>query len=471
MSLPRLGIEVSPTVIKVIWLTQLGELKSIETIPLPVNKKAGEIIYPANQTLKRLESIPDRFRFKGEWEAALATEGTFTILWDNKNGKTLTPLLNWRSTRGSREYSNFNSEQKELIHAETGMAPSQGSPLVKLIHFLKQEQIKKLAGEDRLRYGNLTSWLLWQATDGDLHWTDRTLALRTEMFSPNTNSWSKKLLREFELPASIFPAVEKKLPEEIAANSLWEHGTVVSCLARQEANIIGTQPPPFSRNQVRLGTDGIITAPAPKDHNTPALSLVETPTPHGLQPRVLGKIPAAGSTVNWLIKVLGINRQTFNLWISPPWPDDPPLWLTSFYGTGAPFQTERMAGLLGFSETSSARHICQGLIISLLLHTRQIIEYFPDKDSRTGVTLTGSMGNFESFPALAAAIWERPTALNNTPHLTARGALIYSDWQFDYLQVDPWKDLHQEVVLAEKNIEIERWWAKWQETINQFNLE
>lgn len=464
MSLPRLGIEIGASVIKVIWLSQAGELKSIETIPLPVDKKSGEISYPPDLTLKRIGSIPDRFRFQGDWEAALATDGSFFLLWDKKTGETVTPLLSWRDTRGSRWVSKMNQKQRESIREKTGLPPDPRRPLTKLKHYSGQSQVKKLSESNRLCFGSLSTWLLWIASGQEFHWMDSTQALRTGMFNPDQSDWANELLAELNLPTSALPETSATLPDKVSASEIWENSTIVSVLARQEANTIGSQPPPYSRTSARFGAATTISAPKPEGNNTELKNFPVTYTPakREKESRVEGNIPTGRNTVDWLTKILGINRRTFELWVAPPWPEDPPLWLTGGE-TESPLNKNHLTGCFNFNETTSTKEICQGLMISLLLQTNQILNRFADSGIETGVTVTGELALSTDLPALAAAVWDVPTTVIDTPHLTARGALIYSDWQFSYLQSDPWEDLIQEVVLPEKKVDADNWKANWEE--------
>ncbi len=63
------------------------------------------------------------------------------------------------------------------------------------------------ADSGELAFGTVDSWLLWNLTGGALHVTDATNASRTMLFNIHTLQWDDDLLKLFDIPRSILPAV------------------------------------------------------------------------------------------------------------------------------------------------------------------------------------------------------------------------------------------------------------------------
>ena len=75
------------------------------------------------------------------------------------------------------------------------------------------ESSKKLLKENRLLFGTIDTWILWKLTEGRSHYTEATNASRTMLYDISKNSWSKSLLKIFNIPASILPVVKDSVDE------------------------------------------------------------------------------------------------------------------------------------------------------------------------------------------------------------------------------------------------------------------
>ncbi len=464
MSLPRLGIELGPRLIKIIWLSKLGRQKAIEAVHLPVVREKGELYFSPERSLKRLKTVPDRFSFRKKWEAALAVDPRSFILWERQTGKPLTPIIDWRDQRSRPGYRRLVQHQ-QFIFERTGITIQPGLPLVNLYHFLKQPQIGRKAAQGNLCYGNFGTWLLWNLTDGKLFWTDQTTACRTALYNPDKAAWDQDILQRFALPENILPEVGKQLPQPVKAEKLWKHGTIVSFTAREEAFTLGCQPSPRDRVMVRLGTDGLISGRCSPDFTAAGYNQIRSESTLTRRPRVEGFLPAVGSTVNWLIRVFGMNRQSFNQWVSPPWPEEPPLWTPAFYGGGVAFPDSAPAILSNFTEISSSREFCQGLIISLLFQVKQALSEIAGPASNLKLIFAGDLAKMSYLPELARAILPFPLVVNSSPMVTARGSLIFSDNFSRFLIGNPWDNLHLRVSESPEIPLVKGWQQCWEQQL------
>lgn len=471
MDRPRLGIDFGTTQIKASQMTPGGRTISIETIPTPINSSDNRIVHPPDQFLHRIKQIPDRFGLNDQWQAALASQRSTFILWDNKNGKRLTPLISWRDRRGAPWIENLTRDQKQLIQDVTGLRPEAGYPLSKLKWcFENNPEFLDLAETGRLNYGSLDTWLLWIATASNLYRMVPTQASRTLLFDPVNNEWSDRLLDEFDIPGSIFPEVNEKLPDRINAGNLWKNSEIVTLIGDQPASTIGGQPPPYSQTRVTLGTAGFVSAPCPPDDCPDRLTVGFTPTPDDRIFKAEGVVLSAGKAIDWVVRVLGVNHGTFESWVSEPWSPDVPLWCPSLNGIGAPHWKNQKATLDFLTESVSTKEICQGLIVSILFRVKDILDYLPEMQQRR-VLLDGGVSTFQNLPTLAASIWGLPTARTLTPHLTCRGALVASHWRESFFSGDPWELLDVEVAVQNRNLPVEHWNERWEEALSKWGLE
>lgn len=470
MTVPRLGIDFGTTEIKVLWMTQGAKMKSMETIPVPTNARNQRITHSPKLFLKRVRSIPDRFEFRGSWEAALASQRSSFILWDRESGEPRIPLISWRDRRGEPWINDLSEREFKRIHEITGLRPEAGYPLSKLRWiFDEQPELRQQAREGELCYGSVDTWLLWLGSGGDVFRMDPTQAARTLLYDPEEDAWSRELMREYDIPRGIFPDLVEQFDEPVSMGRIWHNATVISVMGDQPAATIGGQPPPYSQTRVTLGTAGFVAAPCDRDACPPGLTLTFTPTERDRVFQAEGVVLSAGKAAEWLVRVLGIQWNTFEMWIKPPWPKDLPLWCPSFNGVGAPFWQDRAGTLDRLREDTSAKEICQGLIVSMIMRIDDILRVLPDEKDRR-VLMDGGVSTINNVPALASALWDLPTAKTLTPHLTCRGALIASHWNEPYFRGNPWDTLNVEVTMPAQEAPVGHWRDRWMESLRNWNL-
>ena len=63
------------------------------------------------------------------------------------------------------------------------------------------------AEKGELAFGTVDTYLLWRLTRGSVHATDATNASRTLLFNIQSAAWDEELLRLFNVPPSLLPAV------------------------------------------------------------------------------------------------------------------------------------------------------------------------------------------------------------------------------------------------------------------------
>lgn len=470
MTRTRIGIDFGTTQIKAIRMTKSGQTLSIETIPMPTETDGSKIVHPPEQFLKRVKNIPRRFDLNETWNAAFASQRSTFILWHAERGNVLTPLISWRDRRGADWIENLSDRQFQRIQEVTKLRPEAGYPLSKIRWLLDHDdQLHRWAEEGLVNYGSLDTWLIWVASQGKIYNIDPTQAARTLLYDPVENRWSDELMDEFDVPKAIFPDTTGKFPESVPAGGLWDNTKIISAIGDQPAATIGGQPPPYSQTRITLGTAGFVSDPCEPEDCPDRLTLGFTPTKSDRVFQAEGVVLSAGRAVDWLIRILGINYETFEQWLKPPWPENIPLWCPSLNGVGAPFWENREATLDFLNESTSTRHICLGLVVSILHRVKDILDYLPENNERR-LLMDGGMTSLDYLPTLASSIWDLPTAQTLSPHLTCRGALIASHWRSSFFTGNPWKDLNVEVIVPDSEVPATGWNHRWNEGLKRWNL-
>jgi len=134
-----------------------------------------------------------------------------TILWDNKTGIAIYPAITWKDQRVKEDDLFFvkNYLRSTNLKELTGLELSPIYSAAKIRWILNNvEQAKRLLADGRLAFGTVNSWLIFNLSREQNHFTDHTNANHTLLYSLKDNYWSKNLLRIFGVDASILPQIK-----------------------------------------------------------------------------------------------------------------------------------------------------------------------------------------------------------------------------------------------------------------------
>ena len=133
-----------------------------------------------------------------------------TLLWDRESGKCVYNAIVWQDRRTSDYCSTLRDQGLEqTVIDKSGLRLDPYFSATKLNWLLDNVAgARSLANEGRLAFGTVDCFLLWRLTGGRVHATDATNASRTMLYNIHTQQWDDELLRIFDIPASVLPAVE-----------------------------------------------------------------------------------------------------------------------------------------------------------------------------------------------------------------------------------------------------------------------
>lgn len=136
-----------------------------------------------------------------------------TLIWDRNSGEPIHRAIVWQDRRTSaycREMAaRLERESRpDLVQRKTGLLLDPYFSASKIHWLLKNVPGAREAAEaGRLAFGTVDTWLLWQLTGGQSHYTDTTNASRTMLFDIHEHRWDEELLDLFGVPAALLPEV------------------------------------------------------------------------------------------------------------------------------------------------------------------------------------------------------------------------------------------------------------------------
>ncbi|WP_262689733.1 glycerol kinase GlpK [Kordiimonas aestuarii] len=132
-----------------------------------------------------------------------------SVLWERENGKPLHRAIVWQDRRTADECRRLKQDGAEAdIQNKTGLLLDPYFSATKVAWMLDNVSgARAAAGDGKLAWGTVDSYLIMKLTGGKVHATDATNASRTSLFNIRKQEWDDELLRLFNVPATILPDV------------------------------------------------------------------------------------------------------------------------------------------------------------------------------------------------------------------------------------------------------------------------
>ena len=132
-----------------------------------------------------------------------------TVVWNKETGIPIYNAIVWQCRRTAAYCEELKQKgYSEMIYNKTGLVIDAYFSATKIKWILDNvEGARDLANEDKLAFGTIDSYLLWNLTKEHVHATDYSNASRTMLFNIHTLEWDDELLELFDIPASMLPKV------------------------------------------------------------------------------------------------------------------------------------------------------------------------------------------------------------------------------------------------------------------------
>lgn len=156
---------------------------------------------PANSTMKNSTNLKC---------IGICNQRESTVVWDSKTGQALYNVIVWMDNRTKDLVDDMidsvPGRDFNWLKDKTGLPMSTYFSAFKLKWLIDNVESVKLAlKEDRLMFGTVDSWILWNLTGR--HLTDVTNASRTFLMDIESLQWDKTLCKQFNIPMNILPKI------------------------------------------------------------------------------------------------------------------------------------------------------------------------------------------------------------------------------------------------------------------------
>jgi glycerol kinase len=293
-----------------------------------------------------------------------------TVVWDRTTGKPVANAIVWQDRRTAEMCDALRAAGHEAIFRErTGLVLDAYFSGTKLRWILD-----RVASHERLAFGTIDSWLIWNLTGGRVHVTDVTNASRTLLFDIRRQQWDDDLLAILRIPRSILPDVR---PSSGIVGQTAEGVPIAGIAGDQQAALFGQRctRAGMAKNTYGTGSFAVMntgTKIVVSEHGLLSTMICQ-PDHYALE----GSIFVTGAAVKWLRDGLGILRKASDIEaLAASVPDtNGVVFVPAFTGLGAPHWDGYARGTIaGLTLGSTAAHLARATLESIALQSADVLD-------------------------------------------------------------------------------------------------
>jgi glycerol kinase len=302
------------------------------------------------------------------------------VAWDKQTGKPFGKAIVWQDRRTAQRCQELEPALP-LVRATTGLVLDPYFSASKIEWMITHGN---LPVDDRLAFGTIDSWIIWNLTSGSAFVTDATNASRTMLFDIQNMCWNKELCELFKVPMSALPTV---VPSSGRCALTAEHagipkGIPISGIAGdQQAALFGQACFDVGTSKNTYGTGSFVlmnvgnTCPQPADGmlTTVAWDLGTGSPTYALE----GAIFVTGSAIQWLRDGLQIIQHAHEVGPLAQSVTDSGgvVVVPAFTGLGSPWWDPNARGtIIGITRGTTRAHIARAVVESITFQTRDVVD-------------------------------------------------------------------------------------------------
>ena len=311
-----------------------------------------------------------------------------TVIWDKETGKPLYNAIVWQDKRTSGICDQMIKDGLESYTREnTGLVIDSYFSATKIKWIIENvEGVKTKINENKVLFGTIDTWLIYNMTSFKNHVTDYTNASRTMIYNIKNLEWDDKLCDYLKIPKSILPEVINSSSDFGSFNYNGFEIPIHGVAGDQQAALFGQSC--FEDGMVKntYGTGCFLLMNTGKNFKLSENGLITTLAcsfDDKVNYALEGSVFIAGAAIQWLrdsLKVIGKASETEKIAQSIEKLHDIYV-VPAFAGLGAPYWDMYSRGaIFGLTRDTGIDHIIKATLESLAYQTKDIIDVM-EKDS------------------------------------------------------------------------------------------
>ena len=131
--------------------------------------------------------------------AGITNQRETVVAWNKKTGEPIYNAIVWQDSRTEDLCQSLRDQNyQDLIQLKTGLVIDPYFSASKIKWILENvDEAKSLLMSNDLLIGTIDTWLMWNLTNKQSHFTDATNASRTMIYNINDDQWDEELLDIF----------------------------------------------------------------------------------------------------------------------------------------------------------------------------------------------------------------------------------------------------------------------------------
>ena len=371
-----------------------------------------------------------------------------TIIWNKETGKPVYNAIVWQD----RRTANFCDELIEknmdsLIQQKTGLVIDAYFSGTKIKWILdNNNDLRELARENKLLFGTVDTWLIWNLTNRKYHITDPSNASRTLLYNIKEDKWDKGLLKLLDVPENILPdVVDSSSVSAILDKEILGVEIPISGIAGdQQAALFGQLCIDEGDIKNTYGTGCFCMMNTGENFvmsNNKMLSTIAWRINGKITYALEGSVFVAGALIQWLRDKLGIIKSSPEVEeLAKSVEDNGGLtFIPALSGLAAPYWDPYVQGtIFGITRGTENGHIARAALESIALRTRDIvIEMQKDAGIKfTDLKVDGGASNNNLLMQIQSNLLNTNVVRPTTTETTALGVAFMAG-----LATGFWKDI------------------------------
>ena len=311
-----------------------------------------------------------------------------TIVWERDTGKPVYNAIVWQCRRTAPICEKLKEMGLEpYIKEHTGLLIDAYFSATKIKWILDNvPEARTLANENKLCFGTVETWLIWNLTNKQVHVTDYSNASRTMLFDIEKLQWDETLCNKLGIPMSMLPEVKESsaIYGEIADNlpglSLLKGIPIGGAIGDQQSALFGQAC--FNAGQAKntYGT-GCFLLMNTGDKRVHSNNQLIEGIAWGLNGKVTydleGSAFNAGSVIKWLRDELRMISEPSECdFLAESVEDSNGIYLVpAFTGLGAPYWDMYARGcIVGLTRGTNRAHFARAVLESITYQVTDLIE-------------------------------------------------------------------------------------------------
>lgn len=341
-----------------------------------------------NTQLEVFEELTSTISLSDIISIGITNQRETTVIWDKETGKPLYNAIVWQDKRTSGICDQMKKDGLESYTREnTGLVIDSYFSATKIKWIIENvEGVKTKINENKVLFGTIDTWLIYNMTSFKNHVTDYTNASRTMIYNIKNLEWDDKLCDYLKIPKSILPEVINSSSDFGNFNYNGFEIPIHGVAGDQQAALFGQSC--FEDGMVKntYGTGCFLLMNTGKNFKLSENGLITTLAcsfDDKVNYALEGSVFIAGAAIQWLrdsLKVIGKASETEKIAQSIEKLHDIYV-VPAFAGLGAPYWDMYSRGaIFGLTRDTGVDHIIKATLESLAYQTKDIIDVM-EKDS------------------------------------------------------------------------------------------